>query len=83
MIVIVIVIYFLSMFLATFFNVAFYSEIIAALDGRGVSFRRGLATAREPIAVHPGLVAAGRGGRMAHPHAWSNGCRWPDGSWPD
>ena len=39
-------IYFVSMFLATFFNVAFYSEIIAALDGRGVSFRRGLRTAR-------------------------------------
>jgi hypothetical protein len=39
-------IYFGSMFLATFFNVAFYSEIIAALNGRGVSFRRGLATAR-------------------------------------
>jgi Family of unknown function (DUF6159) len=40
------VLYFVSMFLATFFNVAFYSEIMAALDGRGVSFRRGLATAR-------------------------------------
>jgi hypothetical protein len=40
-----IVIYFVSMFLATFFNVAFYSEIIAALHGRGVSFRRGLSTA--------------------------------------
>ncbi len=39
-------IYFLSMFLATFFNVAFYSEIMAALDGRGVSLRRGLSTAR-------------------------------------
>jgi hypothetical protein len=37
--------YLLSMFLATFFNVAFYSEIIAALNGKGVSFRRGLATA--------------------------------------
>jgi hypothetical protein len=37
--------YFVSMFLATFFNVAFYSEILAALDGRGVSFRRGLRTA--------------------------------------
>ncbi len=31
------VIYFVSMFLATFFNVAFYSEIISALNGRGVS----------------------------------------------
>ncbi len=39
------VIYFLSMFLATFFNVAFYHEIIAALDGRGVSFERGLRAA--------------------------------------
>src|SRR5665213_353435 len=35
------VIYFGSMFLTTFFNVAFYSEIIAALNGRGVSLRRG------------------------------------------
>ncbi len=43
------VIYFVSMFLATFFNVAFYSEIIAALDGRGVSFRRGLRTARSRL----------------------------------
>jgi len=34
--------YLFSMFLATFFNVAFYSEIIAALNGHGVSFRRGL-----------------------------------------
>jgi hypothetical protein len=33
------------MFLATFFNVAFYSEIIAALNGKDVSFQRGLATA--------------------------------------
>lgn len=41
------ILYFPSMFLATFFNVAFYSEIMAALDGRGVSFRRGLRTARE------------------------------------
>jgi uncharacterized membrane protein YeaQ/YmgE (transglycosylase-associated protein family) len=37
-----VLIYFVSMFLATFFNVAFYSEIIAALNGQGVSFRRGL-----------------------------------------
>ncbi|HTV40384.1 MAG TPA: DUF6159 family protein [Candidatus Sulfotelmatobacter sp.] len=41
------ILYFPSMFLAIFFNVAFYSEIMAALDGRGVSFRRGLRTARE------------------------------------
>jgi Family of unknown function (DUF6159) len=34
--------YFVSMFLATFFNVAFYSEIMAALNGQGVSLRRGL-----------------------------------------
>ena len=41
--------YFLSMFLATFFNVAFYNEIIAALNGRGVSFRRGLGVARSRL----------------------------------
>jgi Family of unknown function (DUF6159) len=34
--------YFLSFFLATFFNVAFYHEIIAALKGDIVSLRRGL-----------------------------------------
>jgi hypothetical protein len=43
------VVYFVSMFLATFCNVAFYSEILAALDGRGVSFRRGLQTARSRL----------------------------------
>jgi Family of unknown function (DUF6159) len=48
------VIYFVSMFLATFFNVAFYSEIIAALNGRGVSFRRGLNTARSRL---PAILA--------------------------
>jgi hypothetical protein len=42
-------IYFVSMFLATFFNVVFYSEIIAALNGKGVSFRRGLSTARSRL----------------------------------
>ena len=42
-------IYLVSMFLATFFNVAFYSEIIAALNGRGVSFRRGIITARSRL----------------------------------
>jgi hypothetical protein len=42
---ILLVIYFVSMFLATFFNVAFYSEIMAALNGQGVSLRRGLSTA--------------------------------------
>jgi hypothetical protein len=41
--------YFLSVFLATFFNVAFYSEIIAALNGKGVSFRRGLSVARSRL----------------------------------
>ncbi|HEX4119245.1 MAG TPA: DUF6159 family protein [Verrucomicrobiae bacterium] len=35
-----------SMFLATFFNVAFYSEIITALNGKGVSLRRGFGVAR-------------------------------------
>ena len=39
------VVYFVSMFLATFFNVAFYSEIMAALNGKGVSLRRGLSLA--------------------------------------
>jgi hypothetical protein len=48
------VIYFVSMFLATFFNVAFYSEIIAALNGRGVSFGRGLRTARSRL---PSILA--------------------------
>ncbi len=37
--------YLVSMFLATFFNAAFYSEILSALNGKRVSFRRGLATA--------------------------------------
>jgi hypothetical protein len=48
------VIYFASMFLATFFNVAFYSEIIAALNGKGVSFRRGFSTARSRL---PSILA--------------------------
>jgi hypothetical protein len=48
------VIYFVSMFLATFFNVAFYSEIIAALNGKGVSFRRGLGLARSRL---PSILA--------------------------
>ena len=42
-------IYFISMFLATFFNVAFYNEILMALDGRGVSFRRGLNVAWQRV----------------------------------
>jgi hypothetical protein len=62
------------MFLATFFNVTFYSEIMAALNGRGVSLRRGLSLAcgrrssilrREHggVSVLAGSVAAGgRGG---------------------
>jgi hypothetical protein len=37
--------YFGSMFLATFFNVAFYNEILAALSGQPVSIRRGLSFA--------------------------------------
>jgi hypothetical protein len=48
------VLYFVSMFLATFFNVAFYSEIIAALNGQHVSFRRGLSTARSRL---PSILA--------------------------
>jgi Family of unknown function (DUF6159) len=42
-------VYFGTMFLTTFFNVAFYSEIIAALNGRGVSVRRGLSLARSRL----------------------------------
>ena len=42
------------MFLATFFNVAFYSEILAALNGKGVSFRRGFSTARSRL---PSILA--------------------------
>jgi hypothetical protein len=38
----VILLYFVSMFLATFFNVAFYNEILAALSGKPVSLGRGL-----------------------------------------
>lgn len=38
-------IYFLSMFLATFFNVAFYHQIMEALSGRPVSVRAGFAFA--------------------------------------
>src|SRR6266404_2453399 len=34
--------YFLSMFVATFFNVAFYHEILAALSGQPVAIGRGL-----------------------------------------
>ena len=34
--------YFVSMFLATFFNVAFYEEIIHALNGQSVSITRGM-----------------------------------------
>jgi hypothetical protein len=34
--------YFISMFVATFFNVAFYNEILAALNGESVSLSRGL-----------------------------------------
>jgi hypothetical protein len=48
------VLYLFSMFLATFFNAAFYSEIMAALDGRGVSFRRGFRTASSRL---PSILA--------------------------
>jgi hypothetical protein len=37
--------YFVSMFFATFFNVAFYHEIMAALNGESVSLGRGLSFA--------------------------------------
>lgn len=36
------VVYFLAMFMATFFNVAFYREIMNALQGQPVSIREGL-----------------------------------------
>jgi hypothetical protein len=36
------VLYFVSMFVATFFNVAFYSEILKAFNGQPVSIRAGL-----------------------------------------
>lgn len=38
----VVFLYFVSMFVATFFNVAFYNEILAALSGQPVSLARGL-----------------------------------------
>ena len=38
--------YFVSMFFATYFNVAFYHEILAALSGQPVSISRGLNFAR-------------------------------------
>lgn len=38
----VVFLYFVSMFVATFFNVAFYSEILAALSGQPVSLAHGL-----------------------------------------
>ncbi|HZM05659.1 MAG TPA: DUF6159 family protein, partial [Candidatus Saccharimonadales bacterium] len=46
--------YFVSMFLSIFFNVAFYSEILGALNGREVSLRRGLTTARSRL---PSILA--------------------------
>jgi hypothetical protein len=42
-------VYFGTIFLTTFFNVAFYSEIITALNGRGVSVQRGLRLARNRL----------------------------------
>ena len=42
-------IYLLSMFLSTFFNVAFYNEIFNALNGRPVSIRGGLRFARSRL----------------------------------
>lgn len=41
--------YLMAMFLATFFNVAFYSEIIHALNGGEVSIMRGINVARSKI----------------------------------
>jgi hypothetical protein len=42
-------VYLFSMFSATFFNVAFYNEIIHALNGNKVSIARGLKTALSKI----------------------------------
>ncbi len=41
--------YLISMFAATFFNVAFYNEIINGLNNRGVSILRGINTAMSKI----------------------------------
>src|SRR5882672_206199 len=46
---IVVVIYFVSMFLATFFATAFYHEILGALQGSGVSIRGGLGFAMSKL----------------------------------
>lgn len=46
---IAVVIYLASMFLATFFNVAFYHEILAALNGQRVSIGRGFRFAASRI----------------------------------
>jgi hypothetical protein len=43
-----------GMFLATFFNVALYSQILQALNGGQVSLARGLALAREKL---PAIIA--------------------------
>ena len=50
--------YFVSMFVATFFNVAFYNEILAALSGDQVSLSRGLkfACSRWKAILHVGVV---------------------------
>lgn len=42
-------IYLISIFSATFFNVAFYNEILHALNGNGVSIARGIRAARSKI----------------------------------
>ncbi len=61
--IVLLAIYLVSMFLATFFNVAMYGEILAALDGRGVSFRRGfrLAWSRLPSIFMWSLLAGAVG----------------------
>ena len=43
------VLYLISMFCATFCNVAFYSEVMAALNGQPVSFGHGLGVARTRV----------------------------------
>jgi len=48
------VIYLVSVFSTTFFNVAFYNEILHALNGNGVSIARGIRTAR--LKIKPILI---------------------------
>ncbi len=57
-------VYFFAMFIATFFNVAFYHEIIEALNGRPVGIRKGLAFAMTKL--FPILLWAGFAGAIGY-----------------